>query len=144
MVQLRMHGETLTKIEIPHKAARQRMVPQGGPVTWQTRPNKVKHECVSKSRVFSDGEPPCIGHTNEYEQGLRSRNRLDCFRGCTEARAMESNGADSSPNKFPPHWVLLLINPCPSSNLSSKGATSLYSFIIDIGRLPCKLVTTYR
>src|ERR1700761_8238499 len=87
MVQLRTHGETLTKIEIPHKAVRKRMVPQGGPVTWQARHSKVKHECVSKFRVFSDGEPPCIRHANEYEQSLRSRNGLDRFRGCTEARA---------------------------------------------------------
>jgi len=74
------------------------MIPQGGPVTWQTRHSKVKHECASKFRVFSDGEPPCTRHANEYERSLRSRVRLDRFRGCTEAWAMESNGADSSPN----------------------------------------------
>src|ERR1700761_7926008 len=102
MVQLRTHGETIIKIEIPHAAVRRHMIPQGGPVTWQTRPNKVKHECVSKFRVFSDGEPPCIGHANEYERGLWSRSGLDRFRGCTEARAMESAGADSSPNIHPP------------------------------------------
>ena len=99
MVQLRTHGETMIKIEIPHEAVRKRMVPQGGPVIWQTRDNKVKHECASKLRVFSDGEPPCTGHANEYEWSLRSRNGLDRFRGCTEAQAKESNGADSSPNK---------------------------------------------
>ena len=72
MVQLRTHGETMIKIEIPHEAVRKRMVPQGGPVIWQKRDNKVKHECASKLRVFSDGEPPCTGHANEYEQSLRS------------------------------------------------------------------------
>ena len=99
MVQLRTHGETMIKIEIPHEAVRKRMVPQGGPVIWQTRHNKVKHKCTSKLCVFSNGEPPCTGHANEYERSLRSRNGLDCFRGCTEARAKESNGADSSPNR---------------------------------------------
>src|SRR6201997_4591249 len=101
MVQLRTHGETIIKIEIPHAAARRRMIPQGGPVIWQTRHSKVKHECASKFRMFSDGEPPCTGHANEYERGLRSRNRLDRFRGRTEARATESAGADSSPNIHP-------------------------------------------
>ena len=74
------------------------MVLQGGPVIWQTRHNKVKHECVSKFRVFPDGEPLCTVHTNKYERGLWSRNRLDRFRGRTEARAMESAGAGLSPN----------------------------------------------
>ena len=92
--------ETMIKIEIPHEAVRKRMVPQGGPVIWQTRHNKVKHECASKLHVFSAGEPPCTGHANEYERGLWSQNGLDRFRGCTEARAMESNGADSSPNNL--------------------------------------------
>src|SRR6201996_6471560 len=100
MVQLRTHGETIIKIEIPHAAARRRMIPQGGPVTWQTRHSKVKHDCASKFRVFSDGEPPCTRHANEYERSLRSRVRLDRFRGGTEAWAMESNGADSSPNTY--------------------------------------------
>ena len=48
--------------------------------------------------MFSDGEPPCTRHANEYEQSLQSRNGLDRFRGCTEARGKESNRADSSPN----------------------------------------------
>ena len=98
MVQLRTHGETIIKIEIPHAAARRRMIPQGEPVIWQTRHRKVKHECTSKFRVFSDGEPPCTRHANAYEQSLQSRNGLDRFRGYTEARGKESNGADSSPN----------------------------------------------
>ena len=85
MVQLQTHGETMIKIEIPHEAVRKHMVPQGGPVTWQTRHNKVKHEYASKFHVFSDGEPPCTGHANEYERGLRSRDRLNRFRRCTEA-----------------------------------------------------------
>src|SRR6201996_8431764 len=100
MVQLQTHGETIIKIEIPHAVARRRTIPQGGPVIWQTRHSKVKHKCASKFRVFSDGEPLCIRHANEYEQSLRSHIRLDRFRGCTEVRAMESNGADSSPNKM--------------------------------------------
>ena len=78
------------------------MVLQGGPVTWQTRHDKVKHECASKFRVFPDGDPPCTGHANEYERALRSRNRLDHFRGRTEAWAMESVGAGLSPNIHPP------------------------------------------
>ena len=61
------------------------MVLQGGLVTWQIRHDKVKHECTSKFSVFSDGEPPCIGHTNEYERGLQSWDRLNHFRRCTEA-----------------------------------------------------------
>src|ERR1700761_628284 len=113
MVQLRTHGETIIKIEIPHAAARRRMIPQGGPVTWQTRHSKVKHECASKFRVFSDGEPPCTRHANEYERSLRSRVRLDRFRGCTEAWAMESNGADSSPNMFGVcPFFFLILKPC--------------------------------
>ena len=43
MVQ--MHGEMMIKIEIPH-------------------------ETVRKFCVFSDAEPQCIGHTNEYEWSL--------------------------------------------------------------------------
>src|ERR1700761_9464307 len=86
MVQLQTHGETIIKIEIPHAVARRRTIPQGGPVIWQTKHSKVKHKCASKFRVFSDGEPLCIRHANEYEWSLRSRIRLDRFRGCTEAR----------------------------------------------------------
>ena len=102
----------MKKIEIPHEAVRKRMVPQGGPVIWQTRHNKVKHECASKLCVFSDGEPPCAGHANEYE---RSRNGLDRFRGCTEARGKESNGADSSPNTIPSIKVNKPFMAAPSS-----------------------------
>ena len=81
MVQLRTHGETMIKVEIPHEAVRKHVVPQGGLVIWQTRHNKVKHECANKLHVFSDGEPPCTGHVNEYERSLRSQNGLDRFRG---------------------------------------------------------------
>ena len=44
--------ETMIKIEIPHEAVRKCMVPQGGPVIWQTRHSKVKHEWQVNSVCF--------------------------------------------------------------------------------------------
>ena len=78
------------------------MVLQGGPVTWQMRPDKVKHECASKFCVFPEGEPLCTGHANEYERGLRSRNRLNRFRRHTEEKTYGGAGHEKCRSRLIP------------------------------------------